>query len=80
MLTAHFTYVAIFVLSLGAAAYVTDGSDVLLLKATLVIEDGDAVFLQHKGQSWLHIPSQRIAVVISILNILWGNKGQSIHH
>lgn len=46
------TYVSIFVFALGAAAHITDGPDVPLLEAGLVVENGDAVSLHHKGQRW----------------------------
>lgn len=42
------TYVSIFVFALGAASYIADGSDVLLLEASFIVKDGDAVFLHHK--------------------------------
>lgn len=47
-----FTYVSILVFALGTAAHITDGPDVPLLKASLIVENGNAVFLHHKGQRW----------------------------
>ena len=46
------TNVSIFVFALGAATHITDGSDVLLLEADLIVEDSDAVLLHHKGHGW----------------------------
>lgn len=46
------TYVSIFVFALGAATHITDGSDVPLLEPGLIVENGDAVSLHHKGQRW----------------------------
>lgn len=51
----------------GAPADVTDGPDVLLLKPTLVVQDGDAVSLHHKGQRRL-LSSVRITVIIGVLH------------
>lgn len=53
--------------SLGAAANITDGSDVLLLEARLVVQDSDAVSLDHKGEGWNHATLTGIAVVVGIL-------------
>lgn len=50
--TSALTDVAVFVFAFGAAAHVTYGPDVFLLEASLVIKNGDAVFLQHEGQRW----------------------------
>lgn len=63
-----FTYVSILVFALGAAAHITDGPDVPLLKASLIVENGNAVFLHHKGQRWKETCLWRVTVVISILN------------
>lgn len=46
------TYVSIFVFALGAATHITDGPDVPLLEASLIVKNGDAVSLHHKGQRW----------------------------
>lgn len=46
------TYVSVFVFALGAATHITDGPDVLLLEAGLIVENGDAVSLHHKRQRW----------------------------
>lgn len=53
--------------SFGAPAHVTDGTDVVLLKATLVVQDGDAVLLHHEGQRRL-LSAVRITVIISVLH------------
>lgn len=61
------TYVPIFVFALSAATNIADGSDVLLLESRLIVQNGDAVILNHKCQSW-NDPSLRwVSVVISIL-------------
>ena len=53
--------------ALGAAAHVADGPDVLVLKALLVVQDGDAVLLHHQDQRRHHPPLQRIGVVVRVL-------------
>jgi len=50
--TCILTYVSIFVFALGAATHITDGFDVPVLEAGLVVEHGDAVSLHHKGKRW----------------------------
>lgn len=60
------TNVSIFVFALSAAAHIANSLDVPFLEASLVVENGDAVGLHHKGQSrrgticW-------VIVVVSIL-------------
>lgn len=66
------TYVSIFVFALGAATHITDGPDVALLEASLIVKNGDAVSLHHKGQRWNDTSVWRVTVVISILTN--GNK------
>lgn len=61
------TYVTILVFALGAATHITDGPDVLLLEASLVVENSDAVLLHHKCQRWNHTSLRGVTVVISIL-------------
>lgn len=61
------TNVSIFVFALRAAAHVTDGPDVLLLEAGLIVEDGDAVSFHHKGQRWNNAVFRGVTVVIRIL-------------
>lgn len=61
------TNVSVFVFALGAAAYVTDGPDVPLLEARLIVEDGDAISLHHKGKRWDGAGPGGVAVVIGIL-------------
>ena len=61
------TDVSIFVFALGAASHVTDGPDVPLLEAGLVVEDGDAVSLHHEGQRWKDTNLCWVTVVICIL-------------
>lgn len=61
------TYVPIFVFALSAATNIADGSDILLLESRLIVQNGDAVILNHKCQSW-NDPSLRwVSVVIGIL-------------
>lgn len=62
------TNVSIFVFALGAAAHVANSLDVLFLEASLVVENGDAVGLHHKGQSRRR-PVCWVIVVVSILKI-----------
>lgn len=54
--------------ALRAAAHITDGLDVLLLEAGLIVEDGDAVLLHDKCQRWNDTVLHGIAVVVSILD------------
>lgn len=61
------TNVSVFVFALGAAAYVTDGPDVSLLEARLIVEDGDAISLNHKGERWDAAAPGGVTVVIGIL-------------
>lgn len=63
------TYVPIFVFALSAAANIADGSDVLLLESHLIVQNGDAVILYYKRQSWKDPSLRWISVVISILAI-----------
>lgn len=46
------TYIPIFVFALSAAANIADGSDILLLESHLIVQNGDAVILYYKCQSW----------------------------
>lgn len=63
------TYVAICVSSFGALAHIADGTNVFLLEAALVVQDGDTVSLNHEGQRGPLRVVLRVAVVIGILNI-----------
>lgn len=67
------TNISIFVFALSAAAHITDGLDVLLLEAGLIVEDGDAVSVHHKCQCWNETSLRWITVIISILK----NKTES---
>lgn len=61
------TYVPILVFALSTAANIADGSDILLQESRLVVQNGDAILLYHKCQSW-NDPSLRwVSVVIGIL-------------
>lgn len=61
------TYVPIFVFALSAAANIADCSDILLQESCLIVQNGDAVILYHKCQSWNDTSLRWVSVVIRIL-------------
>lgn len=68
--TNTFTNVSIFVFALRAAAHIANSLDVPFLEASLVVENGDAVGLHHKGQS----RRGTICWVIVVVSILKNGK------